>query len=268
MQSDPTKDGCPIADKDKDGIPDVDDACPAEAGPKSTDPTKNGCPIDTDGDGVPDTADACPKVAGVKSADPKKNGCPPDKDGDGVPDALDACPDVAGVKSADPKLNGCPDDPDGDGIKGAADACPLEKGPPDPDPAQNGCPKYVRVHGDEILFSAQIQFRPNGFRKSETVAPVSEELMKEIRDVIIKHPEISKLEVQGHTDDNGGEEYNLKLSQERADAVRSWLIAAGIPAEKLVAKGYGFWKPVADNRVNAGRVRNRRVQFVILEKKK
>jgi outer membrane protein OmpA-like peptidoglycan-associated protein len=268
LQNDPAKDGCPIADRDHDGVPDVDDACPNDAGPKNPDPTKNGCPPDADEDGVFDAVDACPTVKGVKSSDPKKNGCPADRDGDGIPDAVDACPDQPGQKSADPKWNGCPDDPDGDGIKGAADACPFEKGQPDPDPKQNGCPKYVRVADNEITISIQIQFKTNGYRKSETVSPVSEDVMKEIRDAILTHPEILKVEVQGHTDDSGTEEFNQRLSQERADAVRKWLIDAGVPAEKLTAKGYGYWKPQGDNRIRQGRASNRRVQFVILERKK
>jgi outer membrane protein OmpA-like peptidoglycan-associated protein len=268
LQSDPAKDGCPIADKDHDGVLDVDDACPDVPGASNADPTKNGCPLDSDEDGIPDTVDACPREAGVTSTDPKKNGCPSDRDGDGVADAIDACPDAPGVKSADPKQNGCPDDPDGDGIKGAADACPLEKGLPDPDPKQNGCPKFVRVANDQLEITTQIQFKPYGIHKSETIAPVSAGLMNEIRDVIAQHPEIVKLEVQGHTDDMGTDAFNLHLSQERADAVRQWLVDAGIPADKLVAKGYGMWKPTADNRVRNGRTRNRRVQFVILEKKK
>ena len=266
LQNDPAKDGCPISDRDHDGIPDVDDACPLEPGPKNVDPTKNGCPPDADDDGIPDAEDACPTVKGVKNPDPKKNGCPIDTDGDGIPDALDACPDVPGVKSADPKLNGCPDDPDGDGIKGAADACPFEKGPPDPDPTKNGCPRYVRVDSQEIRILAQIQFKTNGKSKGGTVSAVSDELMKEIRDVIKQHPEIVKIEVQGHTDDDGSDVYNMKLSQERAEAVRQWLIEGGIPGSKLVAKGYGFNKPLGDNRINKGRGQNRRVQFVILER--
>jgi outer membrane protein OmpA-like peptidoglycan-associated protein len=91
--------------------------------------------------------------------------------------------------------------------------------------------------------------------------------MKEIRDAIIQHPEIVKIEVQGHTDDMGTEEYNQRLSQERAEAVRQWLIDAGVPADKLVAKGYGMSRPLADNRMRPGRTKNRRVQFVILEKR-
>jgi outer membrane protein OmpA-like peptidoglycan-associated protein len=267
LQNDPSKDGCPIADRDHDGIPDVDDACPLDPGPRNPDPTKNGCPLDTDDDGIPDAVDACPTVKGVKNPDPKKNGCPIDSDGDGIPDALDACPDVPGVKSADPKLNGCPDDPDGDGIKGAADACPFEKGPADPDRTKNGCPRFVRVGSQEIKILAQIQFKFNGKARGDTVSPVSDELMKEIRDVIQQHPEIVKIEVQGHTDDDGTEAYNMRLSRERADAVREWLIAGGIPAAKLVARGYGSERPLADNRIKKGRGLNRRVQFVILEKK-
>jgi outer membrane protein OmpA-like peptidoglycan-associated protein len=266
LQSDPRHDGCPIADRDHDGIPDIDDACPDVPGVKNVDPLKNGCPTDTDEDGIPDKEDACPTVKGVRSTDPKKNGCPPDRDGDGVPDAVDACPDTPGLPSTDPRINGCPEDPDGDGIKGTLDACPFEKGPPDPDPTKNGCPRYVRLAEGEIRILAQVQFKTNGYRKNETVSPLSEELMREIRDVIVQHPEISKVEVQGHTDDEGTAELNEQLSQRRAEIVRQWLIDNGIPASKLVAKGYGWSKPIADNRVKTGRGLNRRVQFVILER--
>ncbi|MFO0755905.1 MAG: OmpA family protein [Byssovorax sp.] len=266
LQADPSKDGCPIADRDGDRIMDIDDACPGIAGVRSADATKNGCPKDSDGDDIHDGIDACPDLKGVASADPRRNGCPPDGDGDGVADATDACPEVAGPSSTDPKWNGCPDDPDGDGIKGAADACPYEKGAADAEPRQNGCPRLVRVNKDEIVLRTKIRFRIDGRRKSETIDPLSGDLMREIRDVINEHPEITKIEVQGHTDDAGTEQYNQRLSQDRAEAVRAWLIDAGIPADKLVAKGYGFWKPAADNRINVGRTRNRRVQFIILER--
>jgi len=64
---------------------------------------------DRDGDGVPDGEDACPNTAGVRSTDPDKNGCPAaDRDNDGVPDASDACPDKPGKRNPDPKKNGCP----------------------------------------------------------------------------------------------------------------------------------------------------------------
>lgn len=267
LQSDPSKDGCPPSDRDGDQVLDIDDACPNSPGEPNADATRNGCPKDTDDDGLFDTADACPTVKGEPSPDPKKNGCPKDRDDDGIADSVDACPGEKGPANKDPKWNGCPDDPDADGIKGAADACPRDKGEPNADPKQNGCPKLARVVGDEIVIGQQVQFQVYGKTRSQTVAPVSKDLMNEIRNVIQQHPEIVKIEVQGHTDDSGDDVFNQHLSEERAAAVRQWLIEAGIPGDKLSAKGYGYSRPIADNRIRQGRQQNRRVQFVIIEKK-
>jgi len=268
LQSDPAKDGCPPADKDGDLVLDIEDACPSEAGLRNSDETKNGCPADEDGDGIFDAKDACVAVRGSENPDPKKNGCPGDRDADGIVDASDGCPDTAGPASSDPKENGCPPDRDGDGIKNAMDACPDEAGQPSTDTKLNGCPKLARLSGDGIVISQQVRFVIYGKTKFETVDPVSDELMQEIKSVIDKHPEIIKIEVQGHTDDSGSEEFNQDLSVMRANAVRQWLIDAGVPASKLVAKGYGFSKPLADNRVKTGRQANRRVEFVVVERAK
>lgn len=264
---DPAKDGCPPADRDGDTVLDIDDACPSTPGARSADPTENGCPDDSDDDGFHDGIDACPSVRGGPSDDPKQVGCPGDKDGDGIADASDACPKLKGPASKNPKQHGCPDDPDGDGIRGAADACPNERGLSDPNPRQNGCPKFVRVSADEITTSRPVQFVVYGTTRAQTVDPVSDEILYEVRDAIQQNPDIELVEVQGHTDDSGTEEYNLRLSQQRADAVLSWLVAAGVPREKLVAKGYGFEQPLGDNRVKTGRQKNRRVQFVIIKRK-
>ena len=98
-------------DRDHDGIPDSEDACPDAPGVRDPDPKKNGCPpvkapLDRDGDGIIDTEDACPDDAGPRTSDPRTNGCP-DRDKDGIPDKLDACPDVPGVADPDPAKNGC-----------------------------------------------------------------------------------------------------------------------------------------------------------------
>lgn len=268
LQSDASNDGCPPVDRDGDSVLDVEDACPGEAGLRNSDATKNGCPSDTDEDGIADAKDACPETKGAANVDPKKNGCPGDRDGDGIVDAKDACPDTAGEARTDPKQDGCPADPDGDGIKYAADACPDDAGSSNTDAKLNGCPKLARLEGDEIVISQQVRFRSYGKAKSETLDPVSDDLMNGIKAVINAHPEVVKIEVQGHTDDMGTEEFNDRLARERAEAVRQWLIDAGIPAEKLVAKGYGMSKPIADNRINIGRAKNRRVQFVVLERRK
>lgn len=259
---DPKKNGCP-SDRDNDGILDVQDACPDVAGVSNADPKKNGCPPDRDNDGILDAQDACPDVAGVPNADPKKNGCPSDRDEDGIVDAQDACPDLKGVASADPKQNGCPPDTDGDGIRDDQDACPREKGVADPDPKQNGCPKSVRVTAGEIVILQQVQFDT----AKATIKPVSNALLDEVAGVLKDHAEITKLEVQGHTDNVGLKKANQKLSQGRADSVMKALVSRGIVATRLTAKGYGQEVPIADNKTAAGRQENRRVQFKILEKK-
>ena len=262
---DPKKNGCP-PDADSDGIVDAEDACPEVPGVKSEDPKKNGCPPDRDGDGIVDAEDACPKVPGVKSEDPKKNGCPADSDEDGILDAADACPKVVGVRSDDPKKNGCPPDSDGDGIVDHEDACPKDPGPADPDPKKNGCPQ-VTVTPTEIVIHRQVQFHFGQSNLTQTVDPVSDDLLGEVRDAIVKHPEIELIEVQGHADIVGTDEYNQKLSEARAEAVRAWLVKKGIPETRLSARGFGSKDPVASNDSEKGRQENRRVQFIIVPKK-
>jgi outer membrane protein OmpA-like peptidoglycan-associated protein len=252
-----------VSDRDGDAILDNVDACPDQPGLPSTDPTKNGCPPppDRDHDGIPDAADACPDLPGPPSDDPKKNGCP-DRDGDKIIDPLDACPDVPGNPSDDPKKNGCPADTDGDGIRDDVDACPNEPGPANADPAKNGCPMVV-VREKEIVINQQVQFEVD----KAIIKPESDGLLDGIAKVMKDHPEIAKVEVQGHTDDTGKAQHNKELSGQRAEAVMRALVKRGIEGRRFVAKGYGQEKPIAPNDGDLGRAKNRRVQFVILEKK-
>lgn len=264
--SDPSKHGCPPpGDRDADGIIDEQDACPDIKGIPSDDPKKHGCPPpgDRDGDGIVDEKDACPDVPGVPSDDPKKNGCPSDRDEDGIIDAEDACPDVAGPKRDDPKTNGCPDR-DEDGIMDAVDACPDEKGVPSPDPAKNGCPAKVVVTEKEIKILQKVEF---DFNKA-TIKPVSNSLLDEVAAVMKDYPEITKIEVQGHTDSKGSDAHNKLLSQRRAEAVQKALVSRGVDEGRLSNKGYGEEEPIASNDTDEGRAQNRRVQFKILERKK
>ncbi|CAN90277.1 OmpA family protein [Sorangium sp. So ce145] len=264
---DPKKNGCPPSDRDEDGFLDRVDACPDTPGIANDDPKKHGCPPpgDRDKDGITDDVDACPDEAGPANEDPKKHGCPPppDRDGDGVIDAEDACPDIPGIRTSDPATNGCPGDRDGDTVRDDQDACPDEKGKPDPDPTKNGCPVAVRMTETEIVILQQVQFDTG----KATIKKVSDPLLDEVAGVLKEHPEITKIEVQGHTDPRGGRAYNIKLSQARAESVTKALVQRGIEAERLASKGYGPDVPIAENDTDEGRQKNRRVQFKILEKK-
>ncbi|AGP41347.1 OmpA family protein [Sorangium cellulosum] len=263
--ADPRKHGCPPPpDRDGDGIPDGEDACPFVAGVASADPRKHGCPPppDRDNDGIVDGEDACPFVAGVASDDPRKNGCPPDQDEDGVPDSEDACPEVKGPRSKDPAKNGCPGDTDGDTFRDDKDACPREKGFADPDPEKHGCPKAVRVTDKNVVILQQVQFDTD----KATIKPVSDPLLDEVAQVLEEHPEIVLIEIQGHTDDRGTDEHNRVLSQNRANSVMAALVRRGIDSTRLTAQGYGRDQPLDNNATEAGRQRNRRVQFIIIKK--
>ena len=120
----------------------------------------------------------------------------------------------------------------------------------------------VRVSAREITIRRQINFVTDS---AEIVAD-SESLLTEIADVLLRHPEITRVEIQGHTDNRGGHEHNQDLSQRRAEAVRDWLVAHGVDSSRLEPHGYGDANPIAPNITAAGRARNRRVQFIISER--
>ncbi len=290
--ADAKKNGCP-PDRDGDGIADAKDACPDKPGVADSDPKYNGCPADRDHDGIADAQDACPDKPGVEDADPKLNGCPPDKDQDGIADAEDACPDKKGVADPDPKRNGCPPDRDRDGIADAEDFCPDQPAGDNPDPDRAGCP-FIDTDGDAIAdWADNCPNEPGPLsnagcpeKKKQLVVITKEKikitekiyfdfgkatiqkrsfpLLNNVASVILNHPDIPLVQVEGHTDSVGKAEINRKLSQERADAVREYLIKkGGVAAEKLVAKGFGPDRPQASNATEKGREQNRRVEFMI-----
>ncbi|MGZ6143953.1 MAG: OmpA family protein, partial [Myxococcales bacterium] len=240
-----------LKDSDGDGVPDIDDLCPDVAGPKEN----HGCPVfaDKDGDGVADDIDRCPDVA-----EPKENfGCPwPDKDGDGVPDNKDMCPDVPG-----PAENaGCPwADRDKDGVPDKDDECPDEPGPAD----NKGCPrklKLVVVRKDRIEIKQQVHFRP----AKSVILKDSYELLRQVAQVIKDAPAIT-VRIEGHTDNVGKLQTNMKVSQSRADAVRDFLVKQGVDPKQLISLGYGPTRPIASNATKAGKSLNRRVEFRIVD---
>jgi outer membrane protein OmpA-like peptidoglycan-associated protein len=120
----------------------------------------------------------------------------------------------------------------------------------------------VVVQGNEVKLKKQVHFATD----SSEIMPDSMALLEEIADVLNSHQEISSIEVQGHTDNTGTQPHNLRLSQERAQAVADALIKLGVDPMRLTAKGYGQQKPILPNTSEANRARNRRVQLIILKR--
>ena len=237
--------GCP--DRDGDGVLDDDDACPDTPGL----PQFKGCP-DTDGDGIPDKDDKCPTLPGPKET----LGCP-DRDHDGVIDPDDACPDQPGPAA----LHGCPDR-DGDGIPDKDDKCPDVYGKPEFQGCPPPTPKTIKLTADKIEILEVVHF---DFAKAVIKAD-SFSLLQDVATVLKDNPNIKKIRVEGHTDNVGKPEVNMKLSQQRAEAVRTFLVEkGGIAPARLVSEGFGDTRPVADNNSKAGQAKNRRVEFVITE---
>jgi OOP family OmpA-OmpF porin len=257
-----------VADRDGDGIPDSEDACPDTPGVRTTDPKTNGCPppppvpvADRDHDGIPDSEDACPDLPGVKTDDPKTNGCPPDRDHDGIYDKDDACPDVPGIKTDDPKTNGCPPpdpDRDKDGIPNEVDACPDEAGPANPDPKKNGCPMAFVKEG-LIQITEQVKFETGSAR----ILKDSDNLLNAVLKVLTSHSEIKLVRVEGHTDNTGSAALNKTLSGQRAASVVAWLTLHGVDKSRLSSQGFGSEKPIDTNATPEGKANNRRVEFHI-----
>jgi outer membrane protein OmpA-like peptidoglycan-associated protein len=247
----PALSGCP--DGDGDGLVDSADACPKDAGPVET----QGCPVakDTDADGTPDDIDRCPQDPEDKDGFQDEDGCPDaDNDQDGIVDAMDACPVAAGPLDN----KGCPDpDADADGFVDRKDACPDQPGI-----APDGCPKrysLVEVKAERIEIKQQVFFASAKYR----VLPRSFALLDQVAQVLKDNPAM-RISIEGHTDNVGGRQANVKLSQRRAEAVKAYLVRKGIDPARLEAKGFGPTKPIASNKTAKGKAKNRRTEFRIV----
>lgn len=233
--------GCPIPDTDKDGITDDKDKCIDVAGIAQF----NGCP-DTDGDGVADADDKCPKEKGIK----ENAGCPiVDTDGDGLADKDDKCPTEKGPTN----LGGCPDK-DGDGVADKDDACPSTPGIV----ALKGCPEVKAKDAAIIQKAMNIQFET----ASAIIKKESYTILDELA-VMLKDNASYNVMIEGHTDDQGDDARNLKLSEERVKAAFDYLVKKGLAPNRFIYSGYGETRPIADNKTAEGRAKNRRVEFII-----
>jgi len=234
------------SDKDGDGVADKDDQCPNQAGLMSY----HGCPApDTDKDGITDDKDKCPTVAGVA----RYNGCPvPDVDGDGINDEEDKCPKVYGVA----RYNGCPiPDKDGDGVNDEEDKCPTVVGVKE----NNGCPPVKKEIVEKVTFAARrIQFEEG----KANLLPASLKVLDDVVNILKQNQEI-KLLIEGHTSNNADYDLNMRLSRDRAKAVKNYFAKKGIEPSRLNTVGYGPNRPLNSGRTKAEQALNRRVELKV-----
>ncbi|MDB5967973.1 MAG: OmpA family protein [Hydrocarboniphaga sp.] len=170
---------------------------------------------------------------------------PPDSDGDGVPDERDRCPGTPAGTTVDDA------------------GCPLAPPPPPcqtPEAGQkvdlSGC-----ATGDTLVLHG-VNFE---FDKA-TLTPDAKAILDPVADALVAAPDIH-VEIGGHTDAKGSDEYNRRLSQQRAQSVAQYLASRGVAASRMTAQGHGETQPVADNATEDGRELNRRVELKITESK-
>ena len=253
-------------DRDGDGLFDPGqkarpvDRCPDVAGSSRT----QGCG-DRDGDAIADLDDRCPDAAGGG----ERRGCPPlrDGDGDGVfdpgqvdipPPGGDQCPEIAGMRD----YIGCPPpDSDGDGLVDPSDGCPDARETINGFEDEDGCPDEVPVDVATLVGT----FRGINFAfMSDEITLDSRPALDHAVEVMRQYPTI-RIEIQGHTDQEGDPRVNQTLSTRRAEAVRAYIGAAGIAVDRMRAVGFGGDRPIADNATPAGKAKNRRIELYLLD---
>ncbi len=235
-------------DTDGDGFLDPDDKCVETPGV-----APDGCPVgDKDGDGFLDPDDQCVEEPGVAP-----DGCPiRDTDGDGFLDPDDKCVDEPGVAP-----DGCPiRDQDGDGILDPNDKCIDEPETKNGYQDGDGCPDDVPKEVEKFTGVIQgIFFDTN----KATIKPKSRVTLDKAVEVLKTHESV-RVEISGHTDNTGNRDYNVDLSLRRAEAVKTYLMDAGIDGRRIETRGAGPDEPLADNATKQGKAKNRRIEFKLI----
>jgi outer membrane protein OmpA-like peptidoglycan-associated protein len=248
-------------DTDGDGLPDgVEDANGnGQVDNGETDPNNP----DTDGGGL---SDGDERVFETDPLVPGDDGCPElDNDKDGLLDVKDRCPNVAEDKDGFEDDDGCPElDNDKDGIVDTVDQCPLDPENVDGFEDKDGCPdnQVVKISCERLEFKGKIYFASSKAKIRERSYPLLDEIVRTLR----RQQDIKLIRIEGHTDDLGPDAYNLKLSDNRAASVLTYLTRGGIAASRLSSKGLGERAPIESNGNPKGRAANRRVEFKILRR--
>ncbi|WP_461394823.1 OmpA family protein, partial [Deferrisoma sp.] len=282
--------GCP-RDSDGDGVADNLDRCPGT--PPGTPVDANGCPRDSDGDGVADNLDRCPGTPRGTPVD--ANGCPRDSDGDGVADAEDECPDTPRGAPVDRK--GCLKDSDGDGLTDWDETQKYRTDPNNPDSDGDRLsdgrevlklgtdPLRVDTDGgsvadgvevldnhtnpldasDDVPEVETVELRINFDFDSAEIKPRYYPEIEKVAEFLKAHPDYNVI-IEGHTDSMGTEEYNIRLSARRANAVAKVLTDRyGISPDRITVQSLGESRPIAPNDTEEGRAQNRRI-YAYMEK--
>ena len=195
---------------------------------------------DTDGDGLTDGAEDANQSGGLDAgeSDPRV----PDTDQGGVPDGWEAEHSMNVRDPAD-------DDSDRDRVLENVDRCPNT--PEGEEVDANGC----------IIMRAQITLDGIQFAfDSAEILPASAQTLQRGLQILRDNPDV-RVEIAGHTDNVGNANYNRRLSQQRAESVKTWLVENGIEAARLTTRGYGHTQPVASNDTPEGQAQNRRIEF-------
>lgn len=157
-----------------------------------------------------------------------------DADGDGVPDLFDKCPDT----------------PTGTKVDGSG--CPLPVNKPDV--------KVIVTEADKKIVNEAIRNLEFDFGKA-TIRPKSFPSLDRVADLLVSKN--FSLKLAGHTDNVGSDDANMKLSKDRAESVKNYLVSKGANPSRIEATGYGETQPIASNKTAAGRQKNRRVEFTL-----
>lgn len=257
----------PERDTDGDGINDKVDGCPNEPEDKDLYDDADGCPdLDNDGDGIADTADKCPLDAEDMDGFQDGDGCPDkDNDGDGVPDELDKCPLAAEDRDGFEDTDGCPDnDNDGDGLIDSVDKCPNEPETINGNADDDGCPdkgnSLVVVSPDRLETMEAVSFA------GSKIARASHNVLGQVGATLRAHPEILRVRVTVHVNPTSNAGADKSLSEQRAKAVREWLVEWGIDPLRLQVAGFGGTKPLVPATQRGAKEINDRVELIILER--
>ena len=123
-------------------------------------------------------------------------------------------------------------------------------------------PSRARVTGERIDIQDSVYFET----AKDVIQEQSLELLNDVAEVIVAHPELTLIRIEGHTDSRGNADYNRKLSQARADSVRQYLMSQGVSGNRLESIGYGEDKPLDNRNVAEAWEKNRRVDFMVAER--